>query len=184
MFLIDSSTHVSPEDWELQKQLVKSLAYHFNVSGSGPRASTVKYASDAETVANFTDSNFIEKLENAAPLRQPRRFDNVIYHAARLINITKQRRGPVLVILLTGGRQDRVSVSVHLDNAVKALRMNGARTYVVAIGRRASHSYLVPLVSRDQDIFSINKSTYLPVVAKSLAMNIRTLFGKNFCLTY
>lgn len=139
--------------------------------------SVVQYGSDAKTVAIFTDNDFINKLESVTLLRQPRRIDKAIQHTVRLINDTESE-GPVLVVLLTAGRQAPAFNSIRFHDVVKPLRMSHAQTYVLAIGRRASRSYLSPLVLKDEDIFMIKKFDYLPVMAKSIAMKIRSQFGK------
>ena len=187
VFLIDASNGVTNDDLTREKDFVLSLAARFGISPNGPRGSAVTYATRNNTVAGFTDPAFSRQLERARLLREPRRIDNVLREAAKLLAST-QRTGPKAVVLLIAGRQRYDPRTEPLRDVVKPLQRIGAKVYVVTIGREPSNQILVSVVSRPKDIFRIPSSANLPSQVKPVEKsgkldNLYFLLGKQVCDT-
>ena len=177
IFLLDSSRGVSPEDFGLQKEFVKSMAYNFNTSPNGPRASAARYGGQAITIVEFTDRDFVERVNRAAAVSTPRRIDGALEYAAQMFRRTG-RKGSKLVILLTAGKQSRAPDAKPLQRAVEPLRILGAQTYVVSVGREPSSGELSPVVEQPRDIFQVLISGELPNRGPTLAKQIQERTGK------
>ena len=176
IFLIDSSSGTSLQDYKLEKQFVKSLAYHWNLSPNGPRGGAVHYADTSRTVSRFEDSDFNQNLDNAKRLTGSMRIGQALDHAAQLF-ASSSRNNEKLVILLTAGREAPGSRS--LEEAMRPLRWLGAQVYVVAIGQQPSNQVLAPIVARQQDIFRVSSIGRLLSQARSTAQTIRDASGKD-----
>lgn len=175
IFLLDSSRGVTPADFQLQKQFVKTLFYHFNISQSGTRAGAVTYAAVPNFIAGFTDIEFSKKLNRASPLGTPRRIDKALEYAAQLFN-TSGRKGPKIAVLLTAGRS---SVgSRPLNKAIQPLRNLGAQTFLIAIGNDSHTQDLAPVVDTSDDIFKIKDIGSLPIKGRPIAKEIREKSSK------
>ena len=176
VFLLDASQGVSSKDLQLQKNYVKSMAKHFDVAPTGPRASAVAYGTEAQVLANFTDPKFSAKIDTATPLKQPRSMDQALQHAHQLF-ISNKRLGGRVVLLITAGPQ--VSNNQTLRNAAQSLHAIGAQIYVVVIGMEPTDKYLDPVVDRTNNIFRINSFKALESQAQTTATLIRNSAGKD-----
>ena len=170
---MDSSQGVTDELYRKEKEFIKSLASQFNLSPNGPRGSTVMYADNPYTIANFVEQNFNSRVDSAPLLNKPRRMDRALEHAARMLS---SRGGRKIVILLTAGRQTQGGKP--LGEAIGPLRQMGAQTFVVAIGRDPDSRELSPLVDKSKDVFQVPSPENLPARSRVIAKRIREKPGE------
>ena len=175
VFLIDVSRGVQPVDYKLEKELVKSLSYHFNISPTTARGSVVVYGNSPKTVAGFTDPNLQNRLKRAPLLSTPRRTDRALEHAARLLS-NSQRKGQKIVVLISGGSQTPGGKT--LAQAGKVLRDIGIKTFVVSVGKQATGRDYSPLVRTQQDVFKFPSFDVLPWQGVKIAQQIRNSSSK------
>lgn len=159
VFLIDASRGVSLSEYDLEKDFIRSLATHFNVSTTGTRGSLVIYAEHAHTIASLTDANFMRRLESATLLQTSRRMDRALEHAA-MIFLKSKRNGKKIAILMTTGRQAYGAKPIQYG--VASLRSLEVETYVVAIGGEADRRELASIVEKPNDIRIIPSFEQLP----------------------
>lgn len=176
VFLIDASRGVSSAEYDLEKDFVRSLATHFNISAAGPRGSSVIYAEHAHTIASLTDSRFVERLERATLLQTPRRMDRALHHAA-MIFLKSEGDGKKIVILLTAGRQAYGAKPLHYG--MESLNGLDVEIYVVAIGGEADRRELASVVQRPNDIRIIPTYDDLPSRTRPLSR-----YGQLCCYIY
>ena len=153
------------------------MAYHFNRSSSGPRASVVRYGSRAYTVAQFTDQNWNDKVDQSPAVGTPRRVDVPLKYAAQVFRRTG-RKGSKIVILLAAGKQTKVLGIKKSQKAVEQLRILGARTYVITVGKEQSSSDLSNVVDEPRDILQVVDSSKLPSMGATVAQQIQGRVGK------
>lgn len=153
------------------------MAYNFKTSPRGARASVVRYGGRAYTVANFTDQDLVDKVNRALAVGLPRRIDIALEHAARVFRKTG-RKGSKIVMLLAAGKQTKAPGTKKLKKAVEPLRILGAQTYIMTVGREQSSRELSSIVDQSRDIFHVNESTKLPSMGATIAKQIQERVGK------
>ena len=172
MFLIDGSNNVSDDAFKLQKEFVKRLAKHFNISSTGPYGSVATYDSFVYTVAGFAQPDFNTRVDETEKVGLRRRMDSALAQAASDIARTG-RKGRKIVVLLTAGRQASVPGSRSLNVAVKPLNDVGAQTFVVAIGSQPRLDQLVFAVESPGDVIQIQQTDSLPAHSQRVAKQIK-----------
>ena len=177
VFMLDASRNVQPNVYKIEKDFVKSLAGHFNLSPTGPRASAVIYGQEARTVSRFTDPNFESNLDSATLLGTPRRMDKALEHTARIL-ATSRKDSRRIAILLTAGNSANGSKS--LEEAIKPLRRIGAQTFVVVIGEQTNIQHILLAVDRLQDVFRAPRAVILERQSIPIARVIRNKPGELF----
>ena len=170
VFLIDGSLGVSSVDFRRQKEFVKSLWNHFAISSDGPRASAVVYGYKGTTIADFRDPKFNKLLDNATLPGTPRRMDNALGHAARILSSTRGGSKKIVVLLTTGKSQPSAR---SFGLAVKPLVDIGAQIYIVAVGTKTDNQDLVSAVERPYDLFPVKMSKELLFESSKIARQIR-----------
>lgn len=172
---MDASRGVSSVDYKLEKQFVKSMSYHFNISPSGPRATAVIYATNPQTIAEFTDSNFNQRIDNAVLLGTPRRLDRALDKAAEILSTSPATLK--IVVLLTAGKETPDPLT--LSNIAKKFRQLGTQNFLVTIGHQPDieKEKLKSIVQKPQNIFEVNSYGNLPSMAKPLAKQIHERAG-------
>ena len=170
---MDSSQGVTEQTYRKEKDFIKTLANHFNLSPAGPSGSVVMYASNPYTTASFVGPDFHERVDRAPLLGQPRRIDKALEHAARLLS---DRSGRKIVVVLTAGRQ--ADWAKPISEAIKPLRKIDAQTFVVVIGSNPDTRELTPAVDRLKDIFRVASPDDLISRSKTMAKHVREKPGK------
>lgn len=174
VFVIDSSSTVVSQDFERQKQFVKSFARQFGISRDRSRGALVTYGRYANLDFRFDGyenlDDFDAAVDRAESVGGERRMGRALDMASRVLHEARPKAYKV-AILFTAGRQSQSAGSWFMESASRSLKNIGAKTYVVAIGNQPDSRELRPLVDRDSDI--------LPVV--SLA-NIDDLTGRTVTL--
>jgi hypothetical protein len=158
VFVMDSSSPVVLQDFERQKQFVKSLARQFGISSSKSRGALVTYGNYANLNVRFDGyenlNEFDAAVDQASPVGGERRMGRALDMASRVLGEARPKAYKVAV-LFTAGRQSRSVGTWFMNSASRSLRNLGAKTYVVAIGNQPDLRELRPLVDRDNDILSV-----------------------------
>ena len=170
VFLVDSSSQVSSDDFSKEKQFVKTLASDLGVPSELSRTAVVLYDSlmrtpiRFETVKDFL--TFSQTIDSQRQIGGGRRMDRALESAARIV----QQGRPSVVILITGGGSD--SDAKPLDEAVKPLIAKGANTFAVVIGSTSLVSEVAPSVEDPQNIFQVRSFDELTSKSKSIASSV------------
>lgn len=170
---MDASRGVSIVDYKLEKQFVKSMAYHFNISPSGPRAAAAIYAENPQTIVGFTDTKFNEKIDSAVLLGTPRRLDRALDKVAEILSTSPAILK--IVVLLTAGKETADPLTI--SNIAKKFRQLGTQNFFVSIGHQpVKEKEKLKIITRN--IFEVNSSGNLPSMAMPLAKKIHERSGK------
>lgn len=172
VFLIDSSSAVSREDYKKEKEFVVSLAKKLNFGSGKTRVAVILYSDYARQAIRFDVVNNAQLLQSVLDglplLRGGRRIDRALSSAAQVFGDDRPNVRHILV-LLTAGRHTSDSVST-IENAVKPLMTIGVERFVVAIGPESSGQELKPVVEREEDVmlvptFGSLSTRMLPIAA-------------------
>ncbi|KAK2561274.1 Collagen alpha-6(VI) chain [Acropora cervicornis] len=157
-FLMDSSSGVSFQQFEMEKRFVKSMARDFVVSPLGPRAALVSYSATSNTVIGFSgyssNVDFSRQINNARFMGGKRKIDLALIHTASLFRETG-RVGLRIVILLTAGNYYTGPGSRSMSSVMSLVNSLDAHVYVIGIGPFFTKSLFTPMVRGPGDIFWI-----------------------------
>lgn len=180
VFLVDSSSTVGVQNYDIEKDVIKSLASTFNLGSGRTRAAVVAYGGSARRVLSLTDTqsseNFDREVSNMPFLGGRRRIDNALEEAALLLTEARPNT-PKVVILMAAGRHYTAAGSRGLDVSSQPLREMGAQIYVVAIGRDIDSRELTVVASLRRNIISSPNFKMLPAQMKRIASAIRSGAG-------
>ena len=185
VFILDSSSEVSRENYNKEKAFVKSLAKTLNLSPGKTRASVVVYSAEASLEIRFNayyNSTIFDKAVDDLPyLDSVRRMDSGLLEGAVAMEDarTNVRR---VVVLLTAGRQSQSSNL--LSQAVKPLEELGANIYVVAIGSQPNDQELRLVVKEPGDVLKVSRFDDLTPQMRPIARHIVNKTGKKTSFTY
>lgn len=175
IFIMDSSTDVSREDYMKEKDFVKRMARYLNVSPRKSRAAVLTFGSQSTVVVTFdgygTISGLDQAVDKAAYVGGARRTDRALQAAASLLDDARALV-PRLVLLITAGRQSQESGARPPDVAVRPVRANGGKVFAVAIGSGYDPRELRLVVDTPQDIFSLSSFSDLQKREVSIAGGI------------
>ena len=171
IFLVDASRGVAQDVFRRQKEFVKRVSAHFNISATGPYGSVASYDTFTYVVAGFSQPNFNKRVDDAAFIGMPRRMDKALQQAALQLS-RSGRSGRKIVILLTAGKQTAVPGVKPLSEAVKPLQKLGAQTFVVAVGQNADRREVLPVVDSSGDVFLVPVADRLPSQSQPIAKHI------------
>lgn len=176
IFLVDSSTSVSREQFDMQNQFVRRMVRYFIISSLGPRAAFVTYGSTSYTVIGFSGyssaADFSFKINNARFVRGTRRIDRALNHAANMFQGTG-RVGVRIVILLTAGNYYRGAGASSLSSVMMPLRSLDTHLYVVGIGSQFTPSMFTQMVRGPKDIFQVPSFNDLAPWQSRIARHLR-----------
>lgn len=175
VFMFDASENVQPNIFRIEKDFVKTMARHFNLSPLGPRGSAVIYGQNAVTVSRFTDPNFESKVDGANLLGTPRRLDIALEHSARILSSSRKGVRKIAVLITTG---NSVTRSKSIEVATRPLRRIGAQIFVVVIGEDVNIQKLLFAVDRLQDVFRAQRAQDLQPQTLPIARVIRDKPGE------
>jgi hypothetical protein len=173
--MMDSSFLVSFEDYVIEKNFVKNIAKALNVSPGKSRAAVITYGERSILVARYGDYSTHEQLKDIID-RAPssggvRRIDRAL-GAGSIVLQQSRPNVPKIVVLLTAGRQHPAADAKSLDEAAKPLREQGAKTYVIAIGREPDKTKLGVLVDTPDKVLEIDDFRGLNPQVPSIAKKI------------
>lgn len=155
---MDSSSTVVSQDFERQKQFVKSFARQFGISRDRSRGALVTYGTYANLDVRFDGYenlvDFDAAVDRAERVGGDRKMGQALDMASRVL-LEARPKAHKVVILFTAGRQSQTAGTWFMESASRSLKNIGAKTYVVAIGNQPDSRELRPLVDRDSDILRV-----------------------------
>ena len=179
VFIVDSSSEVSQENYIKEKAFIKALAKTLNLAPEKSRGSVVIYGGVASLNIKFdkysNSTEFDKAVDDLPYLGSLRRMDLGLQEGA--VAMQDARPGaPKVVVLLTAGRQ---SISSNLlPRPVKLLKDIGANIFVVAIGSQPDDQELRPVGKEPQDLLKVSTFDDLTPQMRPIARHIVNRTGK------
>lgn len=113
LFMVDSSSGVSPYDFDKEKELIKDLIKAFSSHPANSRTAFITYGNRPRVVYDLDndmgEETLLEAIDAAQRMGGGRRTDRALNEALRLINISR-RFAPRIVLLITAGSQILVRI--------------------------------------------------------------------------
>ena len=177
--MMDSSSSVSEENFEKEKEFIKYLARLVNITSGKSRVAVIMYSGTTMLAVRFDGYNTFDEFEYSVdeiPLigGPYRRMDLALQSAARVFNSARKNVSKIAV-LLTTGRQ--IPGGTSLTSAFKQLRSFNADSLVVAIGQQYNKQELSTAVSSQDDLFEVLSFDVLSSYAKNLGEAIADKSG-------
>lgn len=177
--MVDSSAAVGKDNYEKEKEFIKSLARLVNITSEKSRVAVIMYNRSPILAVRFdgykTLDEFGKSVDEIPLLGGPyRRMDQALQSAAQVLN-SARKDVPKIAVLLTAGRQ--VPGGISLDTSTKQLQSLNATTLVIAIGQQYSAQELSPVVTVPTDLFEVPSFDVLASRAKKIAQAIKDKSG-------
>lgn len=183
IFLMDSSKHVTANNYVFEKNFVKLMARLLNLASNRSRAALFTFSDNAQLVINFDGYDgraAFDAAVNTAPHQQGDRFiDKAFDSATGLLRTDSRATVPKYVILLTTGKPTLRSDSRSLANASSSVWSSGGKVFVVAVltgGYTISEFY--PAVQRPEDAFTVSSFVELLPEAPTIAARMMASWRK------
>ena len=158
-FIVDSSGSLRYE-YSKEKDFIKQLAAHFQISQSGTRAGLVLFSNYASLKIKFSDysntSEFQMAVDRLPLIGKTTRIDKALQIASE--DMFKEENGmrpsvPKLLILLTDGKQTKDYDAVDASEAVMPLHEAGIYVIVVGIGSGVIPDELKAIVKEQKNLY-------------------------------
>ena len=119
IFIIDSSSDVTPENYVREKSLVKDMARYLNVSTGGSRAALITYGNKPTLVFKFGDYGSLPSLDNAVDNIQPSRLSwTHAFRAGHFLRLDRNLKPRVKSLWSRVGQdQDEVKVNQNVKKS-------------------------------------------------------------------
>ncbi|XP_048579525.1 collagen alpha-3(VI) chain isoform X4 [Nematostella vectensis] len=172
LFLLDSSSTVTPSDYRQLKAFVATIAGYLNVNSGGSRAALAVFSDNATKISSFTRfttlSNFRNAVNNAQYLVGRRRTDVALATATEYFKDAEKDIPRVMVMVATGPPSP-VSDRVPIREAARPLALEGVTTFIVAVGTEPLKWGLKDAVVQGGDILPVTSIPELSIEARSIA---------------
>ena len=170
VFIVDSSFDVSLENYQKEKEFVKSLVKTLYLAPGKSRGSVIINDRIVIRLDDHSNSTTFDRAVDDLPyFGSLRRMDFGLQQSVAVLR--DARLGiPTVVILLTAGRQN--SSTYRLRESVKPLRNLGSKVFVVSIGSRPDDQELLPVVERPNDIIRVPAFDDLTSEIRTIARHI------------
>lgn len=180
VFMMDSSSSVSKENYEKEKEFIKYLARLVNITSEKSRMAVIVYSGTTMFAVRFDGYSSFDEFDYSVdeiPLigGPYRRMDLALQSAGRVFNSVRKNVSKIAV-LFTAGRQ--VPGGSSLTSYYKQLQSFHADTLVVAIGKQYNEEELRTVVSLPKDIIKVPSFDTLALHAKNLGEAIEDKAGK------
>ena len=159
-FILDSSGSLR-NNYEQEKEFLKSLASTFGVSSNGSRAGVVTFSYFSKHSIKLSDHSDIASFNRAVdkiPLMgSTTRIDKALRLAQKeLFSLGNGGRVdvPKLLILLTDGTQTQDAGAEDPGDIAEELRANGINILVVGIGRGINETELTHIAGEEKSVYS------------------------------
>ena len=171
VFLVDSSSDVSPLNFGREKDFAKSVAKILNIDQNVSRAAILSYG-DRQHLSLFDwEDDVLSALDKTPYTGGTRRMELALLKAAEILE-GGRFSVPKVVILFTAGVNGPDRDVLPLINASQEVRDIGANLYVVAIGSAANREGLEPLVENERDIYEVPTFDGLQAESEPVARDI------------
>lgn len=158
VFLADTSSSVSQENFKNQKGITKELSKLLNADSGKSKASFVTYGSYSRVVfglGGYKDrSDFVKQIDTAQMNGGSRRIDRALDRAWELLKQSRKNVPKITVLMTTGRQADDINAQ-SLDEKAALLRAVGARIYVIAFGKKPDPRELSLAVEKSDDLVRI-----------------------------
>ena len=159
-FILDSSGSLR-NNYEQEKEFLKSLAKTFGVSSNGSRAGVVTFSYFSEHSIKLSDHSDIASFNRAVdkiPLMgSTTRIDKALRLAQKeLFSLSNGGRAgvPKLLILLTDGTQTQDAGAEDPGDIAEELRADGINILVIGIGRGINETELTHIAGEEKSVYS------------------------------
>ena len=113
LFMVDSSSGVSPYDFDKEKELIKDLIKAFSSHPASSRTAFITYGNRPRVVYDLdndmSEETLLKAIDAAQRMGGGRRTDRAVDEALQLMN-TSRRFVPRIVLLITAGSQILVRI--------------------------------------------------------------------------
>ncbi|XP_048579839.1 uncharacterized protein LOC5504566 isoform X2 [Nematostella vectensis] len=173
-FLMDASRSIGEEDFQKERDFVKSLASSYALDET--LTGVITYSDEAKIViplGHFTADGFRQAVDRVRYTHGRTRIDKALKLAASDLFTQNGGRGvPKLMVILTDGVQTPDPDAVPLDQAVIPLRKKGVKLFAVGVGPYVKPSELRLLVESEADLFYAKD--FDDLLRKAAEISIRT----------
>ena len=185
VFMVDSSASVGSENYQKEKEFVKSLARLVNVTSEKSKVAVIAYSTRTIPVVQFDGYQSLDDLDEKVddmPLLggSYRRMDVALQKASQILLNSARQHAPKIAVLLTAGRQ--IPSGVSLDTATQPVRSLNGTVIVVALGQQYDKRELDPVVSEPKDLFEIESFDVLLSRARTIGKAIEEKSGNFLCI--
>ena len=183
LFILDSSSEVTPSNFTQEKDFVKSLISQLNIypADGGSRVGIMVYSDEATMVLDFqnneTKSSLEAIIDNLPQSQGLRRIDNAL-RAAVVALSDVDTDDPKFVVLLIAGQQTDEPGAEAFSAALKPLHRSGTRTHVMAIGDDVNPGYFQEEDQEKAKFIFLPKFSTLPQSANRLARSLLNDYGR------
>jgi len=180
VFLMDSSSQISPREFFQEKYFVKTVSAILNVSPGKSEAAVISYANDVEILTKFEKKLTVAEYEGL--------IDNAVLKAgsgdiAKALKAAVQvaREGryayPKIAILIIAEKYD----TKNFNEFHQALNGLGVKLYIIAISRNVDEKNFLPLMYHPDDIFPVDSFDFVQSAARPIGHKIHRSTGKKTC---
>ena len=186
IYVVDSSSFVGLDNYQIEKDFVKSLARVLNHSPSQTQSSVIIFDSFLETpirMGSYRElDSFLEAVNN---LRyrggSSSRLDIALAFAVRGFSTNRPDVPKIIVVITNKDPPNRG----YIDSLASIIRQEGKAMYVIAVGNEGDFPNLQRLVVRPEDMYTpkayADVMSYVPSIASNiLAREFKTYFN-SFC---
>ena len=159
-FILDSSGSLR-NNYEQEKEFLKSLAKTFGVSSNGSRAGVVTFSYFSKHSIKLSDhgdiATFNQAVDNIPLMGSTTRIDKALRLAQKeLFSLGNGGRVgvPKLLILLTDGTQTQDAGAEDPGDIAEELRADGINILVVGIGRGINETELTHIAGEEKSVYS------------------------------
>ena len=183
LFVIDSSAEVTPSNFGLEKEFVKSLISQLNIypADSGSRVGIMVYSDGPTMVLDFQNQESKTSLETIIDelphLRGARRIDRALKSATDALGDIDADH-PKFVVLVAAGRQTDEPGSQTFSAAVKPLYRTGTKIHVMAVGDKVDPSYFQGEDRNESSVISVPSFLDLAQAAEKLSTDLLVDYGR------
>lgn len=178
---MDSSSLVTAEDFQEQKDFVKSVIASFHVKRGQSRAALITYGENSEKVLPFNSYisvNYIESVvDTATGIGGTPQLNKALVDAYDVLRGANPSV-PRIVILIAATRKGEDPHKELIEAAAERIHDLGARVYVFAVGRDRTDESLLQVADHPQDVFKILTFKDLRSNSDSTAETIYTRVGE------
>ena len=178
-FIVDSSGSLRRE-YGKEKDFVKTLASHFNISPNGSRAGVITFSWHAEHSVKLKDhtdaGSFLNAVDGLPLFGHTTRIDKALRMAKSDMFTAESgaRAGvPKLIILLTDGSQTKDADAVDPGIIADEIRRMGIKLTVIGIGDRVDGKELLHMAGDASNVYraksfdQLTSSSFIESVSKS-----------------
>ena len=180
VYVVDSSSFVGLDNYQIEKDFVKSLARVLNHSPNHTQSSVITFDSIPETpirMGSYRElGSFSEVVTNLRYRgRSSSRLDFALPFAARGFSINRPDVPKIIIVITNKDTPNRGDI----ESLARIIRQEGKVVYVIAVGNEADFPNLQRLVVRPEDMYTpeafADVMSYVPSITSNiLARELKT----------